>query len=131
MKQIAAGLGFAILLVFGIVAPTWAACHTECGQSEGGVCTIEDTICDEPSTVPAPSFGAIAYGRKSGAYGYSYKLGNEAKAESVAMQNWTPLKTSAVGTTLMNEGRLNPICSRSDSAAFMIAEARTVVQRGF
>jgi hypothetical protein len=36
---------------------------------------------------PARSFGAIAYGRASKAWGESYKWESQRKAESVAMQN--------------------------------------------
>jgi hypothetical protein len=37
-------------------------------------------------SAPAASYGAIAYGRTSKAWGYSYHWGSRAKAESVAMQ---------------------------------------------
>jgi len=38
-------------------------------------------------SVPSVSYGAIAYGRSSGAWGYSYRWGSRAKAERVALQN--------------------------------------------
>lgn len=39
------------------------------------------------TTAPAPRYGAIAYGRTSGAWGSSYQWDSRAKAESTAMQN--------------------------------------------
>jgi hypothetical protein len=38
-------------------------------------------------SAPAASYGAIAYGRTSRTWGYSYRWSSRAKAERVAMQN--------------------------------------------
>jgi Domain of unknown function (DUF4189) len=84
MRYMAAG--FAVALALGWHAPAWAQdCTTTCDEYDNGTCVIERHTCTfEP---PKPSYGAIAYGRKSGAYGYSHGWGDQAKAESVAMEN--------------------------------------------
>jgi hypothetical protein len=61
-------------------------CSTTCSRYEEGQC-VEHTQTCTTSAAPADSYGAIAYSRTSGAWGYSYKWASRAKAESVAMQN--------------------------------------------
>jgi hypothetical protein len=61
-------------------------CYTMCNDYYDGQCIEYKQTCTDSST-PASSYGAIAYGSTSRAYGYSFSWGSEAKAESVAMQN--------------------------------------------
>jgi len=91
MRQIrgtaAAGLGVLFLLIEG--GPTQAQCSFGCNRYESGRC-VEYRTCSPGvpgSSAPAYSFGAIAYGPTSRAWGYSYHWGSRGKAESVAMQN--------------------------------------------
>jgi hypothetical protein len=67
------------------------ACNSYCGRYESGQCveTVYES-CPSHNTQPTNSFGAIAYGRGSRAYGYSYAWGSRTKAESVAMGNCKP-----------------------------------------
>jgi len=83
VRQLAA---FCVLL--GWAAPGWAwqSCSTECSRYEEGDCVEHTQTCTEVSP-PAESYGAIAYGRTSRAFGYSYSWPSRAKAESVAMNN--------------------------------------------
>jgi hypothetical protein len=80
---------FGVLLALTAAAPARAQvpCSTVCSRYDQGQC-VEYTHygCTTPSA-PTSSYGAIAYGRTSNAFGYSYSWGSEAKAESVAMQN--------------------------------------------
>ena len=81
----ATALGVLVALTAG--APARAQeCSTMCSMYEEGQCVEYTQTCTSPST-PAPSYGAIAYGRTSRAWGYSYRWNSQAKAESVAMQN--------------------------------------------
>jgi hypothetical protein len=77
-----------ILLVLSASAPARAqqACETYCSNYSEGQCSAHETKCTDIAP-PRPSYGAIAYGRKSGAYGFSYKWDSQSKAEGVAMQN--------------------------------------------
>jgi Domain of unknown function (DUF4189) len=77
------------VMAFGVLATTTAQaqfCSTTCSRYEEGQCVEHTQTCSTPSA-PADSYGAIAYSRTSGAFGYSYKWASRAKAESVAMQN--------------------------------------------
>lgn len=50
-------------------------------------CTEARDECVKRCGEVGPSYGAIAYGRTSGAWGSSYQWNSQAKAESVALQN--------------------------------------------
>jgi hypothetical protein len=90
-----------VLFLLAAVAPTrvHAYCPTVCKRYDPktGQCLESGTVVGVGCTVPgldpaapaAPrySYGAIAYGRTSGAWGYSHRWGSRAKAESVAKQN--------------------------------------------
>jgi hypothetical protein len=79
--------GTGMLLALGLAAPAHAqVCHEECSDYYEGQCSQHTTTCTNPEP-PKPAFGAIAYGRNSGAFGYSYGWDSQAKAESVAMEN--------------------------------------------
>jgi hypothetical protein len=77
-----------LLMALGATAPARAQqeCSTTCSRYEEGNCVEHTQTCSTPS-YNIPSFGAIAYGRESGAYGYSFQWNSQAKAESVALQN--------------------------------------------
>lgn len=79
--------GTSVVLALSLSAPARAqVCHEECSDYYEGTCSQYTTTCTNPEP-PKPSFGAIAYGRKSGAWGYSYGWGDRDKAESVAIEN--------------------------------------------
>jgi len=94
MRQ-ARGIGAVALGVFLTLtadAPAWGLCNagTYCGRYESGQCVEWVTQHCDYGTAPTAlsySYGAIAYGRTSGAWGDSYHWGSQAKAESVAMKN--------------------------------------------
>ena len=74
---------------FGVFAAMTAQaqiCSTTCNRYEEGQCVEHRQTCTTPSA-PADSYGAIAYGKTSGAWGFSYSWASRAKAESVASQN--------------------------------------------
>jgi len=50
-------------------------------------CTEPRDECLQQCSQEGPSYGAIAYGRKSRAWGSSYRWDSREKAESVALQN--------------------------------------------
>ena len=79
---------FGVLLGWAAPAWAWQSCSTECSRYEEGDCVEHTQTCtEETPPPPAESYGAIAYGRTSRAYGFSYSWPSRAKAESVAMNN--------------------------------------------
>ncbi|MBV9551943.1 MAG: DUF4189 domain-containing protein [Alphaproteobacteria bacterium] len=65
-------------------------CSTHCGRYEQGQCVEYVQTCSTPGAPArgaAPSYGAIAYGRSSQAWGYSYRWSSRARAESEALKN--------------------------------------------
>lgn len=79
----AAALGVLLALTAG--APASAA---TCWSYRNGQCVQWCNDCAPPSArAPAPSYGAIAYGHTSKAWGASYHWASQEKAESVAVQN--------------------------------------------
>ena len=87
-----AATAFGILLALTAGAPTrvQAYCPNECKRwdPKQGYCIEYGPVgagCASPSA-PTRSYGAIAYGPTSGAWGTSYHWGSEAKAESSAMK---------------------------------------------
>jgi hypothetical protein len=88
-------LRWLVLTILGVMlglaslaAPARADCYTMCSDYVEGNCTEYTQTCtDDTSSAPRLSYGAIAYGRTSEAYGYSHNWGSETKAESVAMHN--------------------------------------------
>ena len=77
---------FGILVGLTSSAPAQAQCSFGCNRYEQGQC-VEYRECSPWSSAPTASYGAIAYGRTSRAWGYSDRWGSQAKAESVAVQN--------------------------------------------
>jgi hypothetical protein len=88
----AAALAAAVILA--AIAPARSqVCSTTCSDYYEGHCVQHTTSCTtgpSGSAGPAASYGAIAYGRTSAAWGYSYRWGSRAKAESVAKKNCAP-----------------------------------------
>jgi hypothetical protein len=82
----AIALGVLLALAAGAPARAQIPCSTVCSRYDQGQC-VEHThySCTTPTPPPA-SYGAIAYGLTSGAWGTSYRWGSQAKAESSAMQ---------------------------------------------
>ena len=83
-KSITVGSTLAVLVT--VTAQAQQTCTTSCGRYESGQCVEDLKICT-PLPAPGPSYGAIAYGHTSKAFGYSFNWGSQAKAESVATQN--------------------------------------------
>src|SRR5579862_1280137 len=84
------GKGIAAIIAGGLLAlasPARADCTSSCVMYESGECVQTAETCTSTPEPPAPSYGAIAYGSASRAWGYSYGWDNEGKAESVAMEN--------------------------------------------
>ena len=87
--------GFAVLLVgLALAAPmesARASCFTSCQMScrIGSPNILSECVrnCNRNNCERQASYGAIAFGATSGAWGASYDWANQAKAESVAMQN--------------------------------------------
>ena len=87
--------------IFGGAAPlasAWAgdvnSCIDQCFSSfrppaDCPACTGLRDQCLKQCSKVGPSYGAIAYGRTSGAWGSSYQWDSRAKAESTAMQTRT------------------------------------------
>jgi hypothetical protein len=86
-RKLALSAAPAIALVLCWMLPASAQiCSTMCSRYEEGECVEYEHSCvNEPA--PSPSFGAIAYGKGSDAFGFSYGWNSQAKAEAVAMQN--------------------------------------------
>ena len=57
---------------------------------DNGACTVEHEHCIETNMRPLAVYGAIAYGRESGAWGTSYHWRSRAEAERVALRNGAP-----------------------------------------
>jgi len=83
------GVVLGVLLALGVGAPARAQvpCSTVCSRYDQGQCVEYTHYSCEGIKAPPPSYGAIAYGRTSGAWGTSYQWTSQSKAESVAMQN--------------------------------------------
>jgi hypothetical protein len=86
MKQATGILAVVLGVLLWLAASAHAQCSTVCSNYIQGECSEHTTTCAAPAP-PKPAYGAIAYGRKSGAWGSSDHWGSEAKAESVAMSN--------------------------------------------
>ncbi|HEX3972356.1 MAG TPA: DUF4189 domain-containing protein [Stellaceae bacterium] len=79
-----AALFFGALLWFA--ASAQAQCSTVCSNYIQGECSEHTTTCANPAPA-SPNFGAIAYGAKSGAWGYSYNWNTRKQAEDNALAN--------------------------------------------
>jgi len=74
------------LAVFALAAMSARAqvCETSCSMYNQGQCVEYTQHCTTPPP-PPPAYGAIAYGRSSGAWGASDHWADRAKAESAAL----------------------------------------------
>jgi serine/threonine-protein kinase len=79
-----AAAGALLLIALGRAASA-QVCETSCSRYEEGQCVEYTETCTTPP--PPESYGAIAYGRSSRAWGYSYQWDSREKAEQVALQN--------------------------------------------
>jgi hypothetical protein len=79
-----AALLLGVLLWF--VASAQAQCTTTCSNYIQGECSEHTTTCANPAPA-SPNYGAIAYDRKSGAWGYSYNWDTRQQAENNALAN--------------------------------------------
>ena len=80
----AAATPLGVMLALTGSATALEQCETYCSRYEQGQCVEHAQRCTY--TPPAPLFGAIAYGRKSEAWGDSYSWGSREEAEKVALQ---------------------------------------------
>ncbi len=85
--RVITGAALLLALSAGMGAPAQAqVCTTTCSMYEEGECVEYTHTCETPAP-PKPAFGAIAYGRKSGAWGYSYNWESRDRAQNEAMKN--------------------------------------------
>jgi uncharacterized protein DUF4189 len=81
--------GLLTLLAASVPGRAWV-CSETCSDYYQGTCVQHTTTCSNDSTSSgsgsSDSYGAIAYGRHSAAWGYSYRWGSQEKAEDEAMR---------------------------------------------
>ena len=63
------------------VSSTW------CSRWESGQCLQWSATCNSTNSSTVSHYGAIAYGPKTGAFGYSYSWNTQAQAQNTAMKN--------------------------------------------
>jgi hypothetical protein len=80
---LAAFLGASLAMIISAQAQV-QNCTTTCDEYDQGECVVERHSCTEEPP-PSPNFGAIAYGRHSGAWGYSYNWDTQKEAEENAL----------------------------------------------
>ena len=88
MTRTGAILGAAAALFLVMLAASSAraqVCTDTCDEYDQGRCVITRHSCTAPLP-PPPAYGAIAFGRQSGAWGTSYHWASRARAESAAMR---------------------------------------------
>lgn len=115
MKRIGACLAaflFAALAFAGIARAQ--VCTTTCSNYIEGECSEHTTTCSTSQAQSHPSFGAIAYGRKSMAWGYSYNWSSRNQAESTAMKNCTGIGKDCE-IMVWFDRKCGAVASRSDS----------------
>jgi hypothetical protein len=110
--------------------PAWAIerCYTTCDQSYADRgCVTWRRHCQDDGAAPAISFGAIAYGRQSQAFGYSHGWDSQAKAEGVAMQNCGKHGTDCE-VIVWFERKCGAVAARGDSKAVYWGLGNTPVE---
>jgi len=82
-----AATAFGVFVMLTLSTSAGAQC-SGCVRYDQGQC-VEWRQCsyDVTPSAPTASYGAIAYGRTSKAWGFSFHWDNRSKAESVAVQN--------------------------------------------
>jgi hypothetical protein len=114
-----AAMTLGVLFALTAGAPAWAY---SCWRYVEGQCV--EYRYDDPSPsapgaphAPAHSYGAIAYGPTSGAWGYSHSWGSQAKAESVAKKNCAQHGNDCE-VMVWFERKCGAVASGEDAAAF-------------
>lgn len=86
----------ALVVVFGLMlqlAPARADCVDDCERAYGGYGSDQSLSalqeCYRLQCSNLPKYGAIAYGEKSGAYGFSYDVNSAELADQRALSNCT------------------------------------------
>jgi hypothetical protein len=115
------GMGKPIIVAIFIFAGASSVAHaqictTTCSRYEEGECVEHMQMCNKETARPAPSYGAIAYGRTSGAYGFSHGWSSQKKAESVALQNCAQ-HGSDCESMVWFDRKCGAVTARSDSTA--------------
>jgi Domain of unknown function (DUF4189) len=128
MKHTVAAIIFGMFMIGGAQAQV---CQTVCSNYIEGQCSEHTTTCSTPQG-PTASYGAIAYSRTTGAYGYSYSWGSRAKAESVALQNCAKRAKDCEATVWFNH-RCGAVSSDPGPTAFWglgntVSQARAAAQ---
>ena len=106
-------------------------CQTICSNYVEGECSEHTTTCSTPAQSSA-SWGAIAYSRTTGSYGYSFSWGSQSKAESVALQNCTKNAKDCEATVWFNH-QCGAVSSDAGPTAFWglgktVSQARAAAQ---
>jgi hypothetical protein len=105
------------LVILGAFKPAWAwICRTTCADYWEGKCIKERMECTDEPQAPTVSYGAIAYGGKSGAYGYSHGWSSQTKAERVAVENCSKHGDDCKAVVWF-ERKCGAVVVRSDSSA--------------
>lgn len=84
MGRITAIAAVLLSLLLWFATSAQAQCTTTCSNYVEGECSEHTTTCANPAPV-SPNFGAIAYDRKTGAWGYSYNWNTQREAEDNAL----------------------------------------------
>jgi hypothetical protein len=120
---------FAAMLVAGS-SPAGAIqrCHTTCDQSYADRgCVVWRTHCEDDQAAPTTSYGSIAYGRNSQAFGFSHGWENQSKAESVALQNCGKHGNDCEAIVWF-ERKCGAVAARGDSTAVFWGLGNTPVE---
>jgi hypothetical protein len=98
LKSLTPAVGLAAIAL-AVSSPVWADCYRDCMDMHGCGSSLDSSYCsgvqgrcasecrDKGPEGRAKSYGAIAYSRKNGAYGYSHGWASQKKAEAVALKN--------------------------------------------
>jgi hypothetical protein len=91
MRYAGYALPVVLLALLPASPPARAACSTTCSDYYEGKCSQHTTTCSNDDSSSgrggSDSYGAIAYGRTSTAWGTSYRWDSQSKAEGVALKN--------------------------------------------
>jgi hypothetical protein len=113
-------LSAAIALSTTVVPARAQDCRSSCSRYEEGKCIETVESCSETggtAHAPGPSFGAIAYSRTGGAWGYSYHWESQEKAEEVAKENCAQNATDCE-IIVWFDRRCGAVASGNDGVAF-------------
>ncbi|MDE2006782.1 MAG: DUF4189 domain-containing protein [Rhodospirillales bacterium] len=88
MRMMLTALALLAAMLANAPARAGQVCTDTCDEYNQGRCVLTRHTCTY--TPPPPAYGAIAYGRSSGAWGTSYHWSSRAQAERVALRNCAP-----------------------------------------